>query len=332
MKTRPENLFEKFRKGTLSEAERRDLFSLFHNEDLEFELKNELLEQLTNMPDSASSTIKIPDFDLVWAKMNQSEPKRTKTSKTTIRLWYSAAAVLIIGLLISNLLVFTKREQTSGEFFSATAPKGSVSQFMLPDSTVIFLNSGSQLKYLADNTNQKIREVYLSGEAWFKVKKSETVPFLVHTPYYNVRVMGTEFNVKAYENDRDIVTTLEEGSIKVQSSEALKLSDEITLVSGEQLIYNRDAKTVQVQQVKAPLYSSWKENKLIFINTSLKDLVTLLERKYGVEIELQDNQISNYHYDGTIKNETLLEVLDLLGKTLPIEYTVEGQKIVITKK
>ena len=80
------------------------------------------------------------------------------------------------------------------------------------------------------------------------------------------------------------------------------------------------------------MFTAWKDNKLIFINMNLKELIVVLERKYGVDIEITDNIILDYHYDGAIKNETILEVLDLLKETLPINYKIEDQSILITKK
>ena len=80
------------------------------------------------------------------------------------------------------------------------------------------------------------------------------------------------------------------------------------------------------------MFTAWKDNKLIFINMNLKELFVLLERKYGVDIEVTNDLILDYHYDGTIKDETILELLDLLKETLPIKYKIEGQSILITKK
>ncbi len=106
---------------------------------------------------------------------------------------------------------------------------------------------------------------------------------------------------------------------------------EKTLTPGEQLVFYTQKNTVEVKEVNTRMFTSWKDNKLIFINMNLKELIVLLERKYGVDIEITDNVILDYHYDGTIKDETILEVLDLLKETLPVKYKIEGQTILITK-
>ena len=107
-------------------------------------------------------------------------------------------------------------------------------------------------------------------------------------------------------------------------------SDKI-LAPGQQLLYNREKHTIITSNVETRYFTSWKYNKLIFINMSLKELVILLERKYGVDIEVSDNSILTYHYDGTITNESILEVMELIKVTLPIQYKVVGQTIQITK-
>ena len=157
-------------------------------------------------------------------------------------------------------------------------------------------------------------------------------PFLVHTPFYDVQVTGTTFNVKAYTVDHDVITTLEEGSVHIKSSDKVQIAEETYLKPGEQLVYDKESKNVQIQQVTTKWFTSWKDNKLVFINMSFKDLRIMLERKYGVEIEIVDQSIIDYHYDGIIKNETILEVLEILKQTLPIQYQIIGQKIVIKKK
>jgi len=330
MTDQQERLFKEYREGALSERERDKLLSLFHHDDLEFDLKNELYDQLIKMENDSSPEISVPDFNIIWKKIEGRKISKKVNLSRRISVWSYAAAILIIGLLIGNILLQTRNENQS-EFYSAVAPNGSVSEVVLPDSTLIFLNSGSKVNYSC-SMNQKVREVYLTGEAWFKVKKSKEVPFLVHTSYYTVRVMGTEFNVKAYDDDQNVVTTLEKGEILVQSSGNVKLSKDVKLKPGEQLTYNKVEKSLKVHQVKTQIFSSWKDNKLIFVNTTLRELAVLLERKYGVDIQINNDQIAEYHYDGTIKNETILEVLDILSKTLPITYVVDEQRVVISKK
>ncbi len=252
-------------------------------------------------------------------------PKRRKIN------WSRVAAVLAVGVLIGSL-VLQNIKQKDPVYLTSIAPKGSVSQTILPDGTLIYLNAGSEIKYDVNDASKK-REVFVTGEAWFDVKRNEKKPFIVHTPYYNVEVLGTQFNVKNYETEQTVVTTLEKGSIRILSSEHLKLKKDILLKPGEQLVFDKvDRKLQHKEQVDTHLYTSWKDNKLIFLDMLFGDLIKLLERKYDIEIEVIDQSILNEHYTGTIRNETILEVFEIIKHTHPIQYHVEEGKIIIQKK
>lgn len=322
-------IIEKGKSPDASEAQQQELMALFHEPDKEFELKNHLLEDLNQVdPLAKDSSFYDELFEKLWSKRKIEIPAKQPKIRWMVQSvrW---AAMLVLGILLGYYV--HSIQHTDPVYYTSLAPKGSVSEMYLPDGTHIFLNSGSELKYSMDGLDG-MREVFLKGEAWFKVAKMKEKTFLVHTPFYDVKVTGTTFNIKAYADENEVATTLEEGSVKVISSANLQLGKEIDVVPGEQVMYNKDTKAIQIQQVNTKWYTSWKDNKLIFINMSVKDLRVLLERKYGVDIEIEDQSILKYHYDGTLKDETILEVLDIIQHTLPIEYKVVGQKIVISKK
>lgn len=281
---------------------------------------------------SLSNASRIAQTQREWERFNRriaAYPKKTE-KRYKIVSWSRVAAVLAVGLLIANLLVqnFKTEEPV---FFTSIAPKGSVAQTILPDGTMIYLNSGSEIKYNV-TANTKQRDAYINGEAWFDVEKDKNRPFVVHTPYYDVKVLGTQFNVKTYEDEELIVTTLEEGSILILASEKLKLKEDIVLKPGEQVLFNKVERKIYKTKVDTRVYTSWRKNKLIFLDMTFGELVKLLERKYGVEIDVIDSSILDEHYSGTIKNETILEILNVIQYTHPIKYKVEGQKIIIQKK
>ena len=210
------------------------------------------------------------------------------------------------------------------------APKGSVSQMILADSTLVYLNAGSELWYSPKSKDKK-REVFLKGEAWFDVTKQKNRPFVVHTNFYDVNVTGTRFNVKAYETDNEITTTLEEGQVRITSSDKYNLAQTVILNPGEQVAMNKELNEIFVKKVDTKLFTSWKDNKLMFLNMDFKELIVLLERKYGVDIEVDNPDILKYHYSGTIKNESIMEIMEIIKHTLPIQYKIEGQKIIINQ-
>ena len=254
-----------------------------------------------------------------------------KNRKIYLNTWLKVASVIVIGLLISNVVIknFKNPEPV---YATSVAPEGSVSQTILPDGTLVYLNAGTKLKFDV-NTQGKKREVFINGEAWFDVSKNKNKPFVVHTAYYDVKVLGTQFNVKAYEDDDEVVTTLEEGSVQLNFPEATKTSENLILKPGEQLVFNKTKRKYLLKfKIDTKLYTSWKDNKLIFLEMPFGELVQLLERKFGVEIIVDDESILGEHFTGTIKNESILEILNIIQHTHPIKYNLDGQKIIIQKK
>ncbi len=325
----PEEILQKAIETELPEKERQEMLSLFHKPELEYRLKEKLTEILEKTYGTTTE-----DFDLnrlserIMACIR--EPvKRSPARAFGINTWFKVAAALVLGLVAGKLL-FVQKEEPETVQFTSVAPRGSVSQSILPDSTFLYLNSGSTIRYQFNKKEMK-REIFLEGEAWFQVHKSAGQKFVVHTNSYNVTVTGTEFNVKAYNEDKEAAITLEKGSVTVSSGK-IRLQEPVLLRPGEQLSFNRESREIVVKKVITHWYTSWKDNKLIFVNMNLRELMVLLERKYGVDIRIDDRRILNYHYDGTLKNETILEVLNLLRETLPIQYTIKDQTIEIRKR
>ncbi|MCY1719403.1 DUF4974 domain-containing protein [Prolixibacteraceae bacterium Z1-6] len=257
--------------------------------------------------------------------------EETKRGGNNLRnIFVRVAAALVIGLVAGYFVSYLKQSPYEPAYFTAHAPKGSISETVLPDGSLVVLNAGSRLEYALGKNNQ-VNEVRLNGEAWFDVHHNPERKFVVKTSHYNVNVTGTQFNVKAYNVDDEITTTLVNGKVIISSNEELALAYSPELKPGEQFSLNKETRKGILSEVNTKIYTAWKDNKLIFINMDLDELFVLLERKFGVDIEISGSDIQNLHYTGTIKNETLLEILDLIALTLPLKYEIIGQKIIITK-
>jgi ferric-dicitrate binding protein FerR (iron transport regulator) len=329
MKNKIHYIVQKGSTISATETDKQEMLSLFHQPEKEFKLKKELLKgmEAANTPLAQEPNYK-KLFVRLWRKIEQNNEKNNDKAKFLYG-FAKIAAALVIGLFIGLYVHSIKTKYTEPVYYAAHSPKGSVSEMILPDGSVIFLNADTKIKYSADGENGH-REVFLSGEVWFEVAKNEKKPFLVHTPFYDVKVTGTKFNVKAYDSDKTATTTLEEGQVVIQSGDNLKLAEPIILHPGEQLVFDKQNKNASVKNVNTKWYTSWKDNKLVFVNMNLKELVVVLERKYGVEIEVINKEILELHFDGTIKNETIIEFLEIVKKTLPINYKIADQKIEIT--
>ncbi len=329
MKDQIRKILAKGKREDYSNKDKEEMYALFYQPGKEYEIKDILLEDLMseNNYDQQPSDFKHL-FIATWAAILKKKKKK-KNNLRHLNNISKIAAAITIGLFIGLFLNSSKKKKPEPIYYSALAPKGSVSQMILPDSSVIYLNADSKIKY-SYNGRDGIREVYLEGEAWFDVQKNDKKPFLVRTPFYNINVTGTQFNVKAYESDNSITTTLEEGKIILQSTDNFKLAEDVIVDPGEQAILRKDSKELTIKKVNTKWFTSWKDNRLIFVNMNLKDLVILLERKYGVDIEVKNKDILDLHFDGTIKNESIMEFLDIIQNALPIHYKIVGQKIEIT--
>ncbi len=325
-----DSLLSKGKSQSATEEEKREMFALFSKEEEEYELKRYLLDDLHSTPYTGPVSLNLSRmFSQLWSTIENSN-RRSKSTTFWLKPFLKIAAILVLGLFLGALLnsIITKMNPV---YYAAHSPRGSVSELQLPDGSTIFLNSDSKIKYSVEGTD-KIREVFLEGEAWFHVEKNDKKPFVVHTPFYNVKVTGTQFNVKAYPADDNVTTTLEEGQVIISPSEMQLFTGDIILKPGQQMVYNINTKILNINKVRTNWYTSWKDNKLIFVNMSFRELITVLERKYGVDIEVENNAILDYHFDGTIKNETIIEVLEIIKKTLPIRYEIIDQKIKITER
>ncbi len=329
MKQKIYNTLKKGKSNNRSDADWKSMLSAFHQPEYEFEVKDVLFEDISKEPDLIEPPADLSSlFNKIWNKIER-EKKQSKNNLRYLTNFFKLTAAVVIGLLLGIFVSLFKNTDNEPIYYSAYSPKGSISEMILPDGSLIFLNAGSKIKYTFEGKDG-IREVFLEGEAWFDVEKDVRKPFIVHTNLYDVKVTGTQFNIKAYNDDNILATTLETGQIIIKSTEQLKLAKSIIMHPGEQVILDKQSKKLSIINVNTRWFTSWKDNKLIFVNMHLKDLVRLLERKYGVDIDIQNKKILNLHFDGTIKDESIIEFLEIVKKTLPINYKIIGQKILIT--
>ena len=319
----------KGRSKNASDSDIQEMITLFHQPEIEYELKNELFNELMSSNRTMKSPLDIKmEFTQLWLKIEKRKPRRN--NKRLINTILQIAAIWILGLLVGIFFKPQKASNIEPVYYATHSPKGSISEMILPDGSVIYLNSDSRIEYSMEGNKKGIREVFLTGEAWFDVAKNKKKPFIVHTPVYDVTVTGTQFNVKSYLSDEEITTTLEKGQVVINSNNKFKLKEDVVLKPGEQVVLNKVSRELTIKEVNTKWFTSWKDNKLIFVNMKLKDLEVLLERKYGVDIEVKNKDILNLHFDGTIKNESILEILEVIKKALPINYKIVGQHIEIT--
>lgn len=276
----------------------------------------------------ASPTNKLPDKEQIWTKIQKKIDFPTAaslyTKHTVLKITGIAASIaLILGISLSFLINRTEHQSIQ---FTAFAPLGEKTQLTLPDSSLVWLNSGSTLTYYA-HPHQRL--VSLQGEAFFDVKKNPHKLFIVQSGEINVQVHGTSFNVSAYESDKVISVSLEKGHVSlINQSNGVVLTDlrpnQMAEISKSDLKYRVVADDVETTKL-------WTKNILKVYNNDIYEVVKKLERWYGVNITLE-NVTSRPHYTFVVKTESMREFLDLMNRMTPITYKIEGKEVYIQLK
>lgn len=233
-----------------------------------------------------------------------------------------AAAFLTLPLFLSSLILgyLYFHGTTDDKYAEVIAATGSVIRYELPDRSVVWLNSGSTLRY-PTVFSKGDRNVELSGEAYFEVQADEERPFYVNTPTgLSVYVYGTKFNVSAYEDDSFIEAVLEKGKVNVISPDRETITQ---LVPGERLLYDKQEQKLLKSQVDVYEKVAWKDGKLIFRNASLDEIFKRLARHFNVEIQFSNELGKEYKYRATFRNETLPQILDYLAKSAVLNWRIE---------
>jgi ferric-dicitrate binding protein FerR (iron transport regulator) len=226
-------------------------------------------------------------------------------------------------LLISFLAYyFIQKQQAPISTSSAEiqCPMGVRTKCQLPDGSIVFLNSGSSLKYPVQFTRE--RKVELTGEAFFDVVHNAEIPFHVNTKNLNIKVLGTTFNVIANDDEQTEEVVLQTGEVNV----SLKCGKQLAVMApNQQLTLNIKKQTITKSEVEASQYSTWKEGKLVFRNEDMQQVARRLSRWYNAEVVVDDRMLDTYTFHATFVDEPLDEVLKLLSITTPLSFK-EGKR------
>ena len=275
-----------------------------------------------------------------------------------VKSYYKIAAMIAIimatGYGAMYLYFSGKTDANSTQYIEMVAPLGSRTFITLPDGTKVWLNSGSKLRFFK-KYGTGTRDVNLDGEAYFVVAKNKDVPFVVHTSDIKITALGTAFNVKAYRDEPIIGTTLDEGSVKIESclgnsgknvpiilkpKQTATYSKVLTSVTIHVLSNVNGEKVMVAKQISIPpkqlrvipntdtkIFTSWKETRWIFRHETLGDLAKKLERKYDVTIAFKDESLKEYSFSGSLQDESIEQVLEVIRIIAPIKYTISHKTI-----
>lgn len=241
--------------------------------------------------------------------------------RSKLYTWRSVAAASVILLLAatSYLLFYTPADRPI--MVESKSPAGGIVNLTLDDGTVVALNASSTIGYPL-HFDKKNRSVNLDGEAYFKVAKDQERPFIVETKNLKIKVLGTHFNLKSYNDDEKEITTLEEGSVNVEIKNADRHnSQSVVLTPGQQIILNKATGETKIYKVDAGLYASWKDGQCFFENEKFIDIAKILERQFGVTIKITSPNLENQLYSGFFgKKDGVLQILNYFKKYRNFNY------------
>jgi len=286
------------------------------------ELARQIVQALVVEEETISREEYQVSIDELKTYISQKSTLKTSTRRFPIN-WRNVAAILLIPVLAFSIYQYqtNNTRKNTGQVVQYVVPVGQKSKVILADGTKVWLNSGSTLSVSMDNTNR--RKVQLSGEAYFDVTKDKKTPFVVDTKDYAVKVYGTQFNVRSYDDQTGSETILKEGSVSIVTHS----NQEIKMAPGQRFLLDQEKKYA-LSEVNPELYLSWTNNVLKIDNEKLQDFVVRMERWYGVSIHVDEfERVKDLRYTLTIKTESLREMLDLMNYVTPFKYTINGENV-----
>lgn len=258
-----------------------------------------------------------PSWESIQTSIYDKMKSEVAKTKHTLQLFRYAAAILVFLILIPSLFwIFSKSNpKESLSYTTVAADYGQISKVVLPDSTVIWINSGSTIRY-NNQFAQTNRHIDLVGEAFLKVHKNKNLPLIVNSSDLQVKVLGTEFCVSAYPEEKEIQVILEHGKVELTALSQPDLRQEMS--PGELASYNKEDKKLKIAAVNTGLYTSWRNGMINVYNLPLSELAIKLEKRYNQKF-IVDDEIKNLPYTFTIKNEDLHSILSLMEKITPLD-------------
>lgn len=231
-----------------------------------------------------------------------------KESNSTVDYTHSGTVIL------NNDSVIQATDHAPSELNQIIVPYGNQSRIVLSDSTVVWLNAGSSISY-PTMFKDKTREVFLSGEAYFEVAKNPEKAFIVKTPELDIRVLGTQFNVSAYEEDNVVQTVLKEGSVDVIRQGRLFFQDHVVLKPNQMASFDKTTNNTKIKSVDAEYYTLWTKGLISFEEIDLNRVIKQLERFYNISINFSDPEKKIMRISGKLDlKQGRKEVMEYLEK------------------
>jgi len=342
--------------GSLTPEEEQELDGLFQTYPdvwYTFEVLNSL-EEKEAIPQAFINEIEtLLKYDEIDTADKVDEVRVIKPAGSRLWIKTGIAATVLFSAALAAILGYkyiNKTNTTANENHEIVVQNGTKTDMALPDGSRIILNSGSRLTYPKNYASADVREVYLSGEAYFKIVHDKQHPFIIHTAHFDIKDIGTTFNVKAYPGEKVTEASLIEGAIEISFKNSttkkilLKPSQKAILANND--LNNKDQTSAEKVDPNADDYKlailmadkeieskfaeiAWINNELVFKNEAFEDLAKKMERRYNVEITFGDAKIKRAYLTGIFRNENIEQALKVLQLITPFKYQINRDKVLI---
>ena len=279
--------------------------------------------------------------DKIFSKIQSriEPPQKTTRLRDLYLVLTSIAATLLlifsVGVLTNGMGALVSQDLGDDEaiqWMEVYSPTGMISRLTLPDGSKVVLNNNSKLTYPIKFSDNE-RMIKLDGEAFFEIEKDTLKPFLIHTSGMNVRVLGTSFNLKAYDDDSETILSLKQGLVQAETIRKGAVEN-IKLEPGEQLIVDRFSETLERKKVNVNWYTTWINGKLVYRDETLGRILKDSEQRFDIDIVVKDSMLlKDRYFVSFMHGETVKQMLYLLSYKRDWNYQLkETDQIVIKKK
>jgi ferric-dicitrate binding protein FerR (iron transport regulator) len=331
---RLQKLLQKYLAGTASTQELQEFWKLMSelsdNDLVQLDLKNLWDNNPDNSP--AGSVDWNRAYHVLQGKIDSQEfdfAGSISLSKRRRHFFMAAAACI---LLFASALIwktaFQRKTGVQPKENTVQVKHGRHQTISLPDGTMVTLNDGSKLDY-PQVFNQSSRDVYLTGEAYFDVKHDAHKPFLVHTGKYITRVLGTAFNIRAYDGDTRVSVTVTRGKVQVQSDSSKKTLG--ILSAGDQLVIDKTSSEASYTKADIGKVTEWKANDMIFDNATVDEAVIALGNRYGVTFLFEHEALRTCRFTANFAGDGLNQSLDVICTLINASWVQAGPSTIELK-
>jgi len=320
-------IFERYIQNRANNDEVKRLsFWIKNNQEISLWLEQQILASSSTIDSEVQlRMLKNIEAEIYSNTKNDVTLNKQRNIRFRLNKWTRVAALFILPLLTAaGMYFYISKGESSSAPLIISVERGQKANITLPDGSKAWLNSQSKLTYSAD-FNVKKRELQLDGEAYFEVTHNPKKPFIVKSNDIAVEALGTAFGVRAYNEDNLISSILMRGKVRVTTPDG-----ESILMPNERVMYDKTThKKTQSSVTNATDFTGWIHNELRFENESLGEIAKSIQRIYNVEIVFATEQLKNQHYTGTVNNNSLESVLNIITLTSPVSFQINKQQVTL---